>query len=303
MPQNQVHLTYDLDIEEQSVWLTVTPNQAVKGGMPYVQELGDFYSHSHYYTKRIGLDSYLIKYTLSGEGVLEYDGQTYNVMPGQLFWIDCKKLQYYYTSPKSKEWRILWVHFNGEVCAQYYNLFINQNGGKNVTTLPPTNNVGALLQKLIRLYESGENSLLYDVKASGIITQIMIESIESITNSSPDTALAVIPDSIRDARAFIMQNYSGKISLDDLSTRYAMNKFYFQKLFKKYIGFTPNEYLISARMTHAKEFLRTTDMPVSEIACEVGIENTSHFIGLFKKHEGITPNVYRRNWYQNNGKQ
>lgn len=93
-----------------------------------------------------------------------------------------------------------------------------------------------------------------------------------------------------------INHYNERITLDDLAQRFSINKYHFQKLFKRYTGSTPNEYLILTRLNHAKENLRATCKPVREIAQEVGVDNVSHFINLFKKHEGITPNIYRQNW-------
>ncbi len=96
----QVSLSYQLDLDERSIWITATPSQIAKGSIAYVQELGDFIAGRNYFTRRANLPSYLIKYCISGEGILEYDGSVYSVKPGQLFWIDCEKPQYYRTSPE-----------------------------------------------------------------------------------------------------------------------------------------------------------------------------------------------------------
>ena len=62
-------LHYQLDLLPQSRWLTVTANPLVRASLLHVQEVGDFFAKSGYYTRREGLNSYLIKYTVSGEGV------------------------------------------------------------------------------------------------------------------------------------------------------------------------------------------------------------------------------------------
>ena len=46
----------------------------------------------------------------------------------------------------------------------------------------------------------------------------------------------------------------------------------------------------------AKELLRTTDMPVSEIAYRIGMESTSYFVSKFRSQEDITPHKYRKFW-------
>ena len=56
------------------------------------------------------------------------------------------------------------------------------------------------------------------------------------------------------------------------------------------------EYLTRLRLTRAKELLRATDLPVSEVAYRVGMENTSYFISVFRSREGATPQQYRRRW-------
>lgn len=77
-------LEYHHGLEPQSVWRMVNSNQFAPVAMPeksipYVQELGDFYASSSFYTKRHSLVSYLLKYTVSGEGVLEYGDSRYTL--------------------------------------------------------------------------------------------------------------------------------------------------------------------------------------------------------------------------------
>ena len=290
-----VQLNYELDITSNSTWLTVTSGQQAKQSLPYVQEVGDFLAREKYYTRREGLPSYLIKYVVSGEGLLEYNGATETVSPGQAFWIECRKPQFYQTSPIKKEWHMLWVHFYGHGCARYYDLFLSQNDGCNVITLPPNTAAPAILRELMEIYRYGQSSLAGDIRAARLLTDLMSDCALSAC-TLPEHEM--VPDCIQEARTYLLDNYHMRITLDDLAKRFSINKFYFQKLFKRYTGFTPNEFLIFTRLNRAKELLRTTNDTINQIAFEVGIENSSHFINQFKQREGITPHAFRQSWYK-----
>ena len=101
---NPIKLSYNLDISEKSSWLTVTAAPSVRGSFAFVQELGDFYCGPDYFTIRENLPSYLINLTLSGGGILEYENASYQIKPGRLFWVDCRKHQHYFTAPGEAHW-------------------------------------------------------------------------------------------------------------------------------------------------------------------------------------------------------
>lgn len=290
---SSIKLRYHLDLEPDSRWLTVTASKNAKSALLYVQELGDFISHEQYYTRREGLDSFLIKYTLSGEGVLEYQGQTYSIKPGQIFWIDCRESQYYHTAPKPGAWRVLWVHFSGVSASLYYDLFQAQNRRCPVLTMPPDNHVQEYLRDLITIYDAESNALTADLYAAALLTQLLTDILRV---TEEERHWMGIPKSVGQARDYLTAHYNEKITLDDLAARYAVSKYHFQKQFKHFIGYTPNEFLLQLRLNRAKELLRQTDSPVSQIACDVGIQNVSHFINLFKKQEGTTPMGYRNSF-------
>jgi len=294
----QVKLSFNLDISRDSIWLTVTPSQAARASIAYVQELGDFHCGSQYYTNRENLNSFLIKLCISGEGLLDYEDKTYSVRPGQLFWINCQKLQHYRTSPKKGDWRILWVHFNGVPCEAYYNLFLSQNDGSPVVDLGQDVEFRSLLEMLIRLYRDSGSTLQDDVQASSLLTQLMARSIQAAGQRGDRGHL---PAYVTDIRSYLSMHYAENITLDKLAQLFNINKFYLQKLFKLHMGLSPNEYLIHTRLNRAKQLLRTTSRPINQIAMDVGINNIGHFINLFKKYEGSTPNTYRQNWYNSEG--
>ena len=294
----QVKLSFNLDLTKESVWLTVTPSQAARASIAYVQELGDFHCGPQYFTNRENLNSFLIKLCISGEGLLDYDDKTYSIRPGQIFWINCQKLQSYRTSPKKGDWRILWVHFNGVPCEAYYNFFLAQNDGCPVVDLGQDVEFRSLLEMLFRLYRDGGSTLQDDVQASSLLTQLMARGIQAAGQRGDRGHL---PAYVTDIRSYLSMHYAENITLDKLAQLFNINKFYLQKLFKLHMGLSPNEYLIHTRLNRAKQLLRSTSRPINQIAMDVGINNIGHFINLFKKYEGSTPNTYRQNWYNSEG--
>ncbi len=293
-------LKYNLDIRPESIWLTVSPGAAAKGALLYVQELGEFFAGPAYFTTRSGLASYLIKCTISGEGIIEYDGKTYTSTSGSAFWLDCRRPAHYYTSPRTGEWRVVWIHYYGNSAQGYYELFHALNSGNCLVDLRGHfDKATSVLFGLIGQYRRETADVLADVQANASIVELLTALLSAATQKD---ARSAVPQYIQDARAWLHEHYADPITLDQLSERFNINKYYFLKVFKNYTGFTPNEYVIKTRINRAKELLRTTDAAVYEVAAEVGIRNPSHFIDLFRKSEGYTPQAYRRAWSDSQSK-
>ena len=68
---------------------------------------------------------------------------------------------------------------------------------------------------------------------------------------------------------------------------------YVSKLFMKTTGMSLPNYIAERRIERAKEYLRTSSLPISKIAMEVGYGNFSYFSKTFRELVGCTPNEYR----------
>lgn len=94
---------------------------------------------------------------------------------------------------------------------------------------------------------------------------------------------------------YINENYKSEISLTGAAQILNMNSNYISQLFKKETGITFVHYVTQKRLEDAKELLTTTKKPLTDIALEVGFNDTFHFIKTFKKFIGMTPGQYRAN--------
>ncbi|NMA24063.1 MAG: AraC family transcriptional regulator [Clostridiales bacterium] len=274
---------------EDSVRLILTVSQTAKSMYYYIQEVGYFKAFENYYTERENLSSFLVVYTLSGSGILKYRNREYRLMPGQVFFIDCMEYQFYQTSGRLP-WEFLWVHFNGGASLAYFNQYIKN--GTSVTGVRDEAVMKSIFWSML------ETSRTRDYKTEAIASKLITDLLTELLISScvNHTMLHAVPHYIHDVIRYIDKNYTQRITLDNLSESFAVNKFRLQKEFKRHIGLTPNDYVINCRLNRAKELLKYSDLSVSEISYRVGIENVSHFINLFKKSEHKTPLTFRSEW-------
>lgn len=87
---------------------------------------------------------------------------------------------------------------------------------------------------------------------------------------------------------------SEDISLDELAAEARLSPFHFARMFKQSVGVPPRVYLTRLRMERACELLEQTDLPVTEIALEVGYSSNQVLARVFLRHQRMSPTDYRR---------
>lgn len=92
---------------------------------------------------------------------------------------------------------------------------------------------------------------------------------------------------------FIFENLHRKITVSELAKYTGLNPNYLSRLFKKETGSTITDYIISKKISTAKNMLKYTDHAVSRIAETLAFSSQSYFTKIFRSIEGMTPKKYR----------
>lgn len=91
---------------------------------------------------------------------------------------------------------------------------------------------------------------------------------------------------------YIRANLDRQIGLDTLSALVSMSKGYFGIVFKQSFGLTPCQYITIVRLDEAARLLKSTNLPINQIAGMVGID-TDYFPKVFKRRFKILPSKHR----------
>ncbi len=102
-----------------------------------------------------------------------------------------------------------------------------------------------------------------------------------------------MPDQLKYLIHYVNNNYTSELTLEYLAEFFGFSKYHLCRIFKKYTGYTINNYITLLRIERAKDLLKTTSLPANKICVMVGIEDTNYFYRLFKKHTGQSPNEFR----------
>ena len=92
---------------------------------------------------------------------------------------------------------------------------------------------------------------------------------------------------------YIHQHYHRPLNVAQLAQIEGYSLSYYSGWFKVQTGQSPTAYIQNLRIERAKDLLRHTDIPIYQIAQQVGFERASSLTRLFQQCERITPQRYR----------
>lgn len=103
-------------------------------------------------------------------------------------------------------------------------------------------------------------------------------------------------ESILKAQEFIESNFQEKITVDQLSTLFAIGRRSLERRFKRATNNTVSEYIQRVKIEAAKKSFETSRKNINEIMWDVGYSDTKAFRTIFKKTTGLSPIEYKNKY-------
>lgn len=221
--------------------------------------------------------------TVNGEEITVSDGQALLISSGELHGIESNEV-----TPGNAI--VMHTHICGPECAHLFS-------GYHIKQLfDDKNKMDAViirhLKEICKAVEMHYFGYEFSVKArtadifSIIFEEKMFREMPYIPSNTSEIFQKLV--------SYIHENYSKRITLEEMSGYCNYSKNYIVRLFHKYANTTPIEYVTHYRIIRAQTLLRSDNRSVLEIALECGFENVSYFIRTFQRYTKQTPGKWRR---------
>ncbi len=234
-----------------------------------------------------GRSDYQLLYIASGQAHFFFDGEEKALSAGHIVLYRPGELQNYTYYAKDMP-EVFWIHFTGY---DVENILKRYNLDSSLFFTGASMEFNRLFIRIINELRSSEHDF-QDLLAL-LLQNIFLLADRYITQGHGYSNN--IKKEIDLAIHYFNENFSSQISIDDYARSRHISPCWFIRSFKKYIGTTPMQYILSIRISNARFFLENTDDSISEISSMVGYDNSLYFSRIFKKQIGLSPQNYRKN--------
>ncbi len=245
---------------------------------------------------------------LSGRVTYHVEDKAYELKPWDLLIIGNTSIHKpVIDSSEVYERIVLWV----------YPEFLEKNNSSQSNLLDCFNKARTESHHLIRIpkeeRESVEESLSelialkdnYDDFGEDILKRILflrfIVYINRLFIKSPelkDVHRIIYDENISAILSYINNNLQGDLSIDALSRKFYLSRYYLMHKFKEVTGSSLYSYIIQKRLIRAKELMKE-EMSITEVASLCGFKDYSSFVRAFKKAFKMPPREYCKSFSKN----
>ena len=197
-----------------------------------------------------------------------------------------------YYADAENPWSYCWLAFDGRSASYYAELC---GFGEGVYTQDCRVEPEAFIKTAERMMQEMKPGISSLLKRTAIMYEFLSLAAESYSKSGHNSPYqpAYLPDMYVDCAVdLIKKNYS-HITIADLAGYVGINRSYLSDIFKKKTKMSPQQYLLHYRLEKSCELLRTTEMPIQEVAKKIGYDNPLAFTKMFKKIYEMSPSEYR----------
>lgn len=250
-----------------------------------VTECGIQICHPGHAAPKLLYKDYSAHFILEGKGVFIKGDKTYELGAGQGFLIT-PNTSCIYIADEAEPWKYIYVSFRGtDDDVLVHNAGLDEN---NVIFDFPLDE--DMIRDLYAMHRMGKKNEARGYDVTGYFLLVMSRLVKNAV-ASADGGRA--EHYVKCAKRFIEDKYYDRISTADIAAHASVERSYLYRLFLKYEGMPPSEYLMRVRLNAAARMLENKRISIKEAADSAGFCSLSHFYQKFTEKYGISPKQYR----------
>lgn len=243
----------------------------------WLTSVGHYRTTDHVQQPRIRED-YLLVYCIDGEGTFQVGERLFRVTDGSFF-VNHPGLVHQYSCNHSTGWNIRWVHFAGERAQQLVRL-AGFHLSQPVLSIGRKNEMEKRFVQMQRLLARHDEHGALD--ASAVLYQLLL-------GLRHQTRARQLRDhGIENALTDDEPN-----SVSGMAATCGLSRSHFTRKFRRATGISPWRYILTRRITRARDLLTNTELSIKEIAIELGFEDPNYFSRLFRQETNQSPTEFR----------
>jgi AraC-like DNA-binding protein len=240
--------------------------------------------------RRTGYDYHVLEYVADGAGRASLDGKTAGLMPGSIFAYAPDAACEIVTDPERPMLKYFLCLTGVEVGRRLARAGIALG---RIRTLSTHAEVRRLFEDLIR---EGRHHGRQTGPLCAALLEVLLLKLAELT-ARPEPRGLASEELFQRCRALIDARLDQAGTIEEIAAEAGIAPSSVCRLFRRFQGVSPYQYLLRRKMTVAAECLVETGDPVKTVALKVGFVDPYHFSRCFKSVHGVAPNrlrTYRR---------
>ena len=222
-----------------------------------------------------------------GRGVLIANGEKIALSKGDVFLLYKNEEYEYYPDPIDP-WSYIWVDFSSNDTVGLF----EPCGFSPQKPFVHLSDFSKSLALLEAAYESFDASEVQETVCSAYFMLLLSELIKNAAHNK-FAGSSVRQRHIREIITYINNNFRLPLTIQKIAAENHLSVSRMMGLFSEIVGMSPIAYLNRFRISTACVLLRSSNMPIGEVANAVGVEDQLYFSRMFRKWKGISPRKYR----------
>ena len=242
-------------------------------------------------------DSLELIYILNGNATVYLEGVEHQLIPGEFMVIDTNQL---HESRCTRSYMMVVVRIDEALIQRLmggtrdFRILCSRKDLRE-EQLPAFFKICDYLKELVSLYVKQPKG--YRIARNAAVMEILYLLVSEFSVPAASEELSGIGSSQsreKEIIAYIGKHYTEPLSLDQIASKFGLNRDYFSRMFHKVIGVSFTHHLNLVRLQHIYHDLCTTDAPILELLDRHGFSNYKLFSRMFKEIYGGTPREIRK---------
>jgi len=229
-----------------------------------------------------------------GGGTVEFRRRRFTARKGSLIVLP-PECWHRYRPDTDTGWTTLWIGFGGDLANRLVG-GAGFNKGGEVRAIPDEHHFHRLLADMVSDILGNGQAGIYSAAARIPLLTAALMKDEPVGEDSRFRSSELI----HRAQQHMLERCGEEIDFESLASSLGITYRSFRYLFAKETGTSPLQYYLSVKLSRARNLLKSSDIPIEEIAHTLGFKTNWYFAHFFTKATGISPRDYRRTQSMNN---